>query len=82
MLHLHADPIRDTQFAGCRHPFLDCNRTITHAVANYKKHEALKYHLSGVPLSRQDSRSADQEAASGDGPQTAVHAEAGDELYL
>ena len=42
MLHLHADPIRDTRFAGGRHPFVDCNRTVTHAVANYKKHEALK----------------------------------------
>jgi len=42
MLHLHADPIRDTRFAGGRHPFVDWNRTVTHAVANYKKHEALK----------------------------------------
>ena len=42
MLHLHADPIRDTRFAGCRHPFVDWNRTVTHAVANYKQHEALK----------------------------------------
>ena len=42
MLHLHADPIRDTRFAGCRHPFVDWNRTVTHAVANYKKGEALK----------------------------------------
>ena len=42
MLHLHADPIRDTRFAGGRHPFVDWNRTVTHAVANYKKHETLK----------------------------------------
>ena len=42
LLHLHSDPIRDTRFGGCRHPFVDWNCTVTHAVANYKKGEALK----------------------------------------
>ena len=81
---IHASPARRSNsrhsICGMQTPFCRLEPHGHPCGRKLQKTRSSEDHLSGVPLSRQDSRSADQEAASGDGPQTAVHAEAGDEL--